>query len=153
MQRFEAFVLVAGPLHWPSAHLMFQLIEHIVLIPRVTKHAIYIMMVGIYVVLHVVWSVSQCFGNTLQWRHNEHDGVSNHRRRYCLLSRLFGHRSKKTSTLRVTGLCVGNFPGTGESPSPKASNTENVSIWWRHHKSTLRARRCVLTICFAWYVA
>ena len=28
----------------------------------------------------------------------------------CLLSRLFRHRSKKTSKPRVTGLCVGNSP-------------------------------------------
>ena len=34
-------------------------------------------------------------------------------------------RSKKTSKLRVTGLCAVN--------SPVASNAENVSIWWRHH--------------------
>ena len=46
---------------------------------------------------------------------------------------LFGHRSKKTSKLRVTGLCVGNSPGTGEFPAQKASYAENVSIWWRHH--------------------
>ena len=43
------------------------------------------------------------------------------------------HISKKTSKLRVTGLCVGNSPGTGEFPAQKASNAENVSIWWRHH--------------------
>ena len=29
----------------------------------------------------------------------------------CLLNRLFGRRSKKTSKLRVTGLCAGNSPG------------------------------------------
>ena len=46
--------------------------------------------------------------HTLQWRHNDHDGVSNHRRHSCLLSRLFRRRSKKTSKLRVTGLCEGN---------------------------------------------
>ena len=33
-----------------------------------------------------------------------------------LLNRLFGRRSKKTSKLRVTGLCVGNSPVTGEFP-------------------------------------
>ena len=43
-------------------------------------------------------------------------------------------RSKKTSKLRVTGLCVGNLPVTGEFPAQRASNAENVSIWWRHHK-------------------
>ena len=43
------------------------------------------------------------------------------------------HRSKKTSKLRVTGLCAGNSPVTGEFPAQRASNAENVSIWWRHH--------------------
>ena len=69
----------------------------------------------------------------LQWRHNEHDSVSNHQPHVCLLNRLFGRRSKKTSKLRVTGLCVGNSPGAGEFPAQMASNAENVSIWWRHH--------------------
>ena len=41
-------------------------------------------------------------------------------------------RSKKTSKLRVTGLCEGNSPVTGEFPAQMASNAENVSIWWRH---------------------
>ena len=44
---------------------------------------------------------------TLQWRNNERDGVSNNRRLDCLLNRLFRRRSKKTSKLRVTGLCEG----------------------------------------------
>ena len=69
----------------------------------------------------------------LQWRHNGHDCASNHQPHHCLLKRFFGRRSKKTSKLRVTGLCVGNSPGTGEFPAQMASNAENVSIWWRHH--------------------
>ena len=44
-----------------------------------------------------------------------------------------GCRSKKTSKLRVTGLCAGNSPGTSEFPAQMASNAENVSIWWRHN--------------------
>ena len=52
----------------------------------------------------------------LRWRHNGRDGVSNHQPHQCLVNRLFGRRSKKTSKLRVTGLCVGNSPGTGEFP-------------------------------------
>ena len=40
----------------------------------------------------------------------------------------FRSRSKKTSKLRVTGLCVGNSPVTGEFPAQMASNAENVSI-------------------------
>ena len=59
-------------------------------------------------------SVMTKFDNfPLQWRHNWSDGVSNHQPHHFLLSRLFGGRSKKTSKLRVTGLCAGNSPGTG----------------------------------------
>ena len=47
----------------------------------------------------------------LHWRHNDHDGVSNHQPHGCLLNRLFRRRLKKTSKLRITGLCVGNSPG------------------------------------------
>ena len=42
-------------------------------------------------------------------------------------------RSKKTSKLRIAGLCEGNSPVTGEFPSQGTINAENVSIWWRHH--------------------
>ena len=51
----------------------------------------------------------------------------------CLLNRLFRRRSKKTSKLRVIGLCEGNSPVTGEFPAQKASDAGKVSIWWRHH--------------------
>ena len=70
---------------------------------------------------------------TLQWRHNERDGVSNHQPPGCLLNRLFKAQIKETLKLRVTGLCDGNSPMTGEFPAQRASNAENVSIWWRHH--------------------
>ena len=73
------------------------------------------------------------YSTSLQWCHNEHDGVSNHQPRDCLLSRLFMRRSKKTSKFRVTGLCEGNSPGAGEFPAQRASNAENISIWWHHH--------------------
>ena len=70
---------------------------------------------------------------SLRWRHNEHDCVSIHQRFECLLNRLFRPRSKKTSKIPVTGLCLGNSPETGEFPTQRASNAENVSIWWRNH--------------------
>ena len=57
--------------------------------------------------------------STLQWRHNECDGVSNHQPRDCLLNRLFRRRSKKTSKLCVTCLCEGNSPVTGEFPAQR----------------------------------
>ena len=69
---------------------------------------------------------------TLQWGHNEPNGVSNHRCLGGLLNRLFRRRSKKTSKLRVTGLCAGDSPMTSELPSKRASNAENASIWWCH---------------------
>ena len=53
---------------------------------------------------------------TLHWRHNDYDGVSSHQPDGCLLNRLFRRRSKKTSKLRVTGLCVGNSSGPVNSP-------------------------------------
>ena len=56
----------------------------------------------------------------LLWRQNERDSVSNHQPHECLLNRLFGRRSKKTSKLRVTGLCSGNSPVTGEFPAQRA---------------------------------
>ena len=71
--------------------------------------------------------------SALQWRNNEHDSVSNHQPHDCLLNRLFRRRSKKTSKLRVTGLCEGNSPVTDDFPTQRVSNAENVSIWWRHH--------------------
>ena len=69
----------------------------------------------------------------LRWRHNGGSSVSNHQPHDCLLNRLFRRRSKKTSKLRVTGLCAGNSPGTGEFPAQMTSNAKKVSIWWRHH--------------------
>ena len=77
--------------------------------------------------------------NPSLWNHNGRDGVSNHQPHDCLPSRSFRPRSKKMSKLRVTGLCEGNSPVTGEFPAQMASNAENVSIWWRHHGVAKRA--------------
>ena len=71
--------------------------------------------------------------NPLHWRHNARDVVSNHQPHDCLLNRLFRRRSQKILKLRVSGLCEGNSPVTGEFPAQMASNAETVSIWWRHH--------------------
>ena len=83
---------------------------------------------------------------SIQWRNNERDSVSNHQPYDCLLNRLFRHRSKKTSKLRVIGLCAGNSPGTGEFPAQMASNAENVSIWWRHHVLTSSHRMWIKSL-------
>ena len=59
---------------------------------------------------------------SLQRRHDEHHGVYNHRCLDCL----FRCRSKKTPTLRVTGLCKGNSLVTCDFPAQRASNAQNV---------------------------
>ena len=51
----------------------------------------------------------------------------------CLRHRLIRSRSKKTSNLRVTGLCAGNSPVTGEFLTQMLSDAEDVSVLWRHH--------------------
>ena len=85
-------------------------------------------------VILVTYTCVNKLDHPLRWRHNGRDSVSNHQSYHCLLNRLFRRRSKKTPKLGVTGLCVGNSPGTGEFPAQMASNAENVSIWWRHHE-------------------
>ena len=90
------------------------------------------------------------FLDSLQWRHNERDGVSNHQRLDCLLKRLFRCRSKKTPKLRITGLCEGNPPATGGFLSQRASNAEKAShlmtssyehkmMWSSHFKTVAHA--------------
>ena len=79
---------------------------------------------------------------SLIWHHNGHDGVSNHQPHDCLLNRLFRHRSKKTSKLRVTGLCAGKSLVTSEFPAQMASYAENISIWWCHY---VHVMTCCLT--------
>ena len=77
------------------------------------------------------WKYKTYIDISLQWRHNDYDGVSIIQPHGCLLIRLFRRRSKKTWTLRVTCLCAGNSPVTGEFLAQRASYTENVSIWCR----------------------
>ena len=69
----------------------------------------------------------------LLWRHNGRGSVSNHQPHDCLLNRSCRCKSKKTSKIRVTGLCAWNSPVIGEFHAQKTSNAENVSIWWHHH--------------------
>ena len=85
----------------------------------------------VFIVPHL--NVTFHCSNSLQWRHNRRDSVSNHQPHDCLLNLLLRRRSKKTSKLRVTGLCARSSPGTGEIPAQMARNAENVSIWWGHH--------------------
>ena len=101
-----------------------------------------------------------CNSISLQWRHNEHDGVSCHWCLDCMHSRLFRRRSKKTPKLRVSGLCEGNSPVTGEFPAQRANNAGKCfhvhewflrdafesfrGTWWRHQMETFSA---LLALC------
>ena len=87
---------------------------------------------NIYVYPELLFPVQRCnidmWNIPLHWCHNERFGVSNHQHLHHLRNCWFRRRSKKSSNLRVTYLCVGNSPVTGEFPTQKANNAENVSI-------------------------
>ena len=65
--------------------------------------------------------------NSLQLRHNERDGVLNHQPHGRLV------KAQINENIKAPHHRVGNSPVTGEFPAQRASNTENVSIWWRHY--------------------
>ena len=67
---------------------------------------------------------------SLQWRRNERDGVSNRWCLDCLFNPLFRHRSKKTSKLRVTGLCEYHVV---VSPNNEPVARWMFPFWWLHH--------------------
>ena len=74
----------------------------------VKQYVLYISCVCVYLCYMSVY--------TLRWRHDDRYGVTNHQPHHCLLNRLFRRRSKKTSKLRVTGLCGGIHRGPVNSP-------------------------------------
>ena len=68
---------------------------------------------------------------SLQWRHNVGDGVSNQQPHDCLLIRLLTAQIKVNIKAPRHWPLWGEF--TGEYPEQRASNAENVSVWWRNH--------------------
>ena len=73
---------------------------------------------------------------TLQWRHNEHNGVLNHRFFDYLLNRLFRHRSKKTSKPASLAFVRGNWPmkSPHKGPvTPKMFSFDDVIMYTRNH--------------------
>ena len=73
--------------------------------------------------------------NALHWRHNECPGASNHRHFHCLFNHLFrrAHQVKHQSCALLAFM-------RGIHRWQRASNAENVSIWWRHHLLTQSQR-------------
>ena len=84
---------------------------------------------------------------TLQWRHNGPDCVSNHLPHDCLLKRSFRRRSKKTSKLRVTGLCTGihrrsvNSPHKGPVTRKMFPIDDVIMIWMCFYASRNKSAR------------
>ena len=80
-----------------------------------------------------VIKVFQYHSPTLQWRHNERNGVSNHRRLGGLLKRLFRRISKKhqSSASLAFVRAIHGWP-VNSLHKQMASNAKNVSLWWRH---------------------
>ena len=116
------------PYHLVQSFYSVENLKTVWLIPEVTLHN--------HAVSLSCFHMAIC---SLQWRHNEHDDVSNHQPYDCL-DRLFRRRWKETSKLRASALYVGNSPVTGEFPTQRASNAGNVSIWWHHHFCALKNR-------------
>ena len=72
-----------------------------------------------------------CTGSySLRWRDNGRDSVSNHQPHDCLLNCSCRRSPKKTSKLRVIGLCAGNSPGVGTTKAnlrfPSFPNDQNM---------------------------
>ena len=68
-------------------------------------------------------------------------------------STIYSGADERKHKTRVTGLCVGNSPVTGEFPAQMASNAENISIWWRHHgisASELSWGLHIVSVIFQW---
>ena len=63
---------------------------------------------------------------TLQWRHNDRDGVSNHRRLDYLLSRLFRRRSKKHQSSASLAFMRSIYPPGSVDSSHKGTLTRKI---------------------------
>ena len=108
----------------PSCHSIFGIIIY----PKSYTHCSY------FILFCCGWHwsslpISLGLLQSLQRRHNERDGISNHQPHHCLHNGLFRPRSKKTSKLSVTGLCAGNSPVTGEFPGDRWISRTNGQ--WR----------------------
>ena len=80
---------------------------------------------------------------TLQWRHNELDGVSDHHYHDYLLNRLFTDQRKHQSPSSLA-FFVGNSPVTGEFTAQMASNAETVHLMTSSWASTQRNEHITL---------
>ena len=73
------------------------------------------------------------FNSTVQWRHNEHDGVSNQHPYDYLLNRYSGADQRYHQNSASLAFVTGIHRSPVNSPH-KNNNAEKVCIWWRHHE-------------------
>ena len=89
------------------------------------------------------------FRKTLQWRHNERDGVSNHQSRDCLLKRLFsGADRRKHQSSASLAFVRGIHRGPVNSPHkwPVARKTfHSMTSSWHAHGFALLGCFCYIT--------
>ena len=81
---------------------------------------------------------------SLYGRHNDHSGGSKHQSRGCFLNCLFRRRWKKTSKLRVTGLCAPGGIGGSPQKGPvtrKMFPFDDVILSWNRGMNT---HKCVV---------
>ena len=78
--------------------------------------------------------------NTLQWRHNGRDGVSDHQPHECHTQPFIQVQIKENIKAQRLWPSCREFPGDRwiEFPTQRASNADNVSIWWRHHEMAMK---------------
>ena len=69
---------------------------------------------------------------TLQWRQNERDCVSNLPASRSFIEPFIQMQIKENTK------APHHWPLCGEFPTQRASNAETVSIWWRHHETTIK---------------
>ena len=91
---------------------------------------------------HVFWQ------STLQWRHNERVGVSNHQPHDCLFTQplIQGVDQRKHQSSASLAFAE-NSPVIGEFPAQRVSNAENFSIWWPHDGWFWTHLHCLIPYC------
>ena len=112
-----------------------------------------IIFIGVRLLIHgrnsipveLIFFIKICLGSSemglpvysITWRHNERD-ASQITSLTIVCSQPFIQAQIKENIKypRYWPLCAGNSPVTGEFPAQRASNAENVSIWWCHHANS-----------------
>ena len=71
--------------------------------------------------------------SALQWRHNEDDGVSTHRRVFAQLFVQAQIKNHQSSASLAFVIRIHRWPVNSPHKGP-ASNAEMFPFWWRHHE-------------------